>query len=285
MGLEYFHSSRAFKFISATSNKITPEGTTLHTDIQKSYAMRAESMQQLSLYEYAREFDFTKKQSNQNVSQYKYTKREKAAVVTTPLRIRTRNEIEYEEYVTNWLLYYSPQPRVHTVDDLCIEQGPNNAFKEKEAKYFQIIEEKYDSRDPEENILKKKFDNANVEEDQEEAEDINDGNSGRNSEEVDILLGRFCAVEEEEITNGAEDTPMVEIVEERFQYINDISAIEKDFRKITGKSINNYEETDQPSFDYIANLNASQLAAFEKAVNPNSRKIILVGKPGTGKYI
>ncbi|MEN2497334.1 MAG: hypothetical protein MHMPM18_001723 [Marteilia pararefringens] len=147
LGIEYFSSSRAFKFVSALTTKISKDGTQSPTDVQLAYSHRLATMENLSLVVFAREYEFIKRVNGGQIH-FHYSRREKDAIVSTPLRFIESADQNYATYLREWLLHYQPKPRAPATSTTLSTDDCVN-----ENLYQQILSEKYNDKDPEDEIL------------------------------------------------------------------------------------------------------------------------------------
>ncbi|MEN2497803.1 MAG: hypothetical protein MHMPM18_002151 [Marteilia pararefringens] len=164
LGIEYFRSSRGFKFASATTKRVQEDGRQFSTELQRAYTKRPASKDFLSLVEFVKSCDYSKATPrNAEGDQFKYTDREKQAIVSTPLQYRHCNEDGYDEYLKNWILHYKSHSRSDNVETSFegeIEAVNQMTMQARESEYLRIIAEKYNSKDPEDTLLTSKKENA-----------------------------------------------------------------------------------------------------------------------------
>ncbi|MEN2497804.1 MAG: hypothetical protein MHMPM18_002152 [Marteilia pararefringens] len=102
-------------------------------------------------------------------------------------------------------------------------------------------------------------------------------------------IGNATTTRDEIIEANESDEETERDIPDNFYELIDSKSVENDFRALTKARIVNstdagtIEQSEISEFDCIGTLNSSQIEAFRKCTDNSLRKVILVGKPETGK--
>ncbi|MEN2500841.1 MAG: hypothetical protein MHMPM18_004987 [Marteilia pararefringens] len=163
----------------------------------------------------------------------------------------------------------------------------------RESEYLRIIAEKYNSKDPEDTLLTSQKENAlQTEEYATIHTQVDTNEQEKNIEAIMGELGRIgneTTTRDEIIETNESDEEAEREIPDNFLELIETKSVENNFRALTKARIVDttdagaIEHTEISEFDYIGALNSSQIEAFRKCADNSLRKVILVGKPGTGK--
>ncbi|MEN2496005.1 MAG: hypothetical protein MHMPM18_000577 [Marteilia pararefringens] len=308
LGLEYFNASRIFKFASNISHKLNSDGTHSPTTLQETYMQRPEGLQNLSLVEFCKLHNYRKKSGRAGqatTATFKYTTRERPAIVSTPLKYTTPDQPDYERYLETWLMHYGVMRRGEAAgtDGDHLSSGQAEQPGRNQSLYNQLIMERYDGRDPEcptlpqiekdhasDNLIALPGDAISSQQLEHQDTSQSGGELDQLLQTIPIELSTSSSQEDRPEAEESEDDEESIDIPDCFVFSDTSARAEKLFRELQAKPRRVSQSRQQPEeistdddFDYVAALNVSQKHAFDKCIDKECSELIIVGKPGTGK--